>query len=88
MTNDAFSWKQPVHLELHCGLARRFSDAHDTLDFLEQEWPTRRGPAYERALRHCRIALSDSRALGEARSALIAAAREAGLATVRWMGDR
>ncbi len=80
MTEADFTWTEPVELELPCGLTRRFLNAYDALDFLDAEWPTRRGPAYERAMRLCRNALRGSRATELARSAFIAAADEAGMA--------
>ncbi len=79
MTEADFTWNVPVELELPCGLTRRFLNAYDALDFLDAEWPTRRGPAYERALRLCRKALRGTRATELARSAFIAAADEAGM---------
>jgi hypothetical protein len=88
MTETAFTWTHPVDLELPCGLTRRFLNSYDALDFLDAEWPTRRGVAYERAIRLCRNALGGSRSPELARSAFLAAAAEAGLATVHRMGDR
>lgn len=79
MTEADFTWTVPVELELPCGLTRRFLNAYDALDFLDAEWPTRRGSAYERALRLCRNALRGPRAADLARSAFIAAADEAGM---------
>lgn len=77
MTEADFTWTVPVELELPCGLTRRFLNAYDALDFLDAEWPTRRGPAYERALRLCRNALRSPRATELARIAFLAAAEEA-----------
>jgi hypothetical protein len=79
MTEADFTWNVPVELELPCGLTRRFVNAYDALDFLDAEWLTRRGPAYERALRLCRNALRGPRATELARSAFILAADEAGM---------
>lgn len=79
MTEADFTWTRPVELELPCGLTRRFLNAYDALDFLDAEWPTRRGIAYERAIRLCRNALRGSRSLELARSAFLAAAAEAGI---------
>lgn len=79
MTEYDFTWNRPVELELPCGLTRRFQNAYDALDFLDAEWPTRRGPAYERAMRLCRNALRGVRAAELARAAFIAAAEEAGM---------
>lgn len=79
MTEYDFSWNRPVELELPSGLTRRFQNAYDALDFLDAEWPTRRGPAYERAIRLCRNALRDVRAAELSRAAFIAAAEEASM---------
>ncbi|PYB72550.1 MULTISPECIES: DUF982 domain-containing protein [Rhizobium] len=79
MTEYDFTWNRPVELELPCGLTRRFQNAYDALDFLDAEWPTRRGPAYEQAIRLCRNALRDLHAAELARAAFIAAAEEAGM---------
>ncbi|MBX9467913.1 DUF982 domain-containing protein [Rhizobium sp. WL3] len=79
MTEADFTWTRPVELELPCGLSRRFLNAYDALDFLDAEWPTRRGFAYERAIRLCRLALRGSRSSELARSAFLAAATEAGI---------
>ena len=79
MTEADITWTRPVELELPCGLTRRFLNAYDALDFLDAEWPTRRGYAYERAIRLCRHALRGSRSSELARSAFLAAAAEAGI---------
>lgn len=79
MTEYDFSWNRPVELELPCGLTRRFQNTYDALDFLDAEWPTRRGRAYVRAIRLCRNALHCVRGAELARTAFIAAAEEAGM---------
>ena len=79
MTEADFTWNIPVELELPCGLTRRFLNAYDALDFLEAEWPTRRGIAYQRAVLLCRNALRSPRASELARAAFIAAADETGM---------
>ena len=79
MNEYNFIWNRPVELELTCGLTRRFQNAYDALDFLDAEWPTRRGPAYEQAVRLCRNALRGVRTAELARAAFIAAAEEAGM---------
>ena len=79
MTEYDFTWNRPVELELPCGLTRRFQNAYDALDFLDAEWPTRRGSAYERAIRLCRHALCGVPAAELARAAFLAAAEEAGM---------
>jgi hypothetical protein len=79
MNDYNFTWTRPVELELPCGLTRRFQNAYDALDFLDAEWPTRHGPAYERAIRLCQNALRGMRAAELARAAFIVAAEEAGM---------
>ncbi|KPF46134.1 DUF982 domain-containing protein [Rhizobium sp. AAP43] len=79
MTDTDFTWTVPVELQLPCGLTRRFLNAYDALDFLDAEWPTRRGDAYARAIRLCRIALRSPSATELARAAFIAAGEETGM---------
>jgi hypothetical protein len=79
MTEADFTWATPVELELHCGLTRRFTNAYDALDFLEAEWPTRRGIAYQHAVLLCRNTLRSPQTTELARAAFIAAATEAGM---------
>ena len=79
MTEEEFTWTKPVELTLPSGLTRRFCNAYDALDFLDAEWPTRRGAAYERAIRLCRNALRSDKAAELSRIGFIAAALEAGL---------
>ncbi|QLF68410.1 DUF982 domain-containing protein [Peteryoungia desertarenae] len=79
MTEDEFNWAKPVELTLPSGITRRFCNAYDALDFLDAEWPTRRGAAYERAIRLCRNALRSDKAAELSRIGFIAAAMEAGL---------
>ena len=50
-------WTDPVRVHLQSGLTREFSCIYDALDFLENEWPTRDGALYARAIRLCREAL-------------------------------
>ncbi|MFN7093282.1 MAG: DUF982 domain-containing protein [Allorhizobium sp.] len=75
-------WRVPVNVRLQCGLEKTFLSVHDALDFLENEWPLRRGERYERALRKCRGALRRFVPLEVAREAFIAACFEAGMPMV------
>lgn len=68
-----------VEIRLQSGLTRTFREAFDALYFLEEEWPTRHGAAYERARRWCRLAIEADEAADAARKAFIAAARQAGM---------
>lgn len=69
----------PVRVRMQCGLERTFLSVHDALDYLEHEWPLRRGDRYKRAVRKCRGALSRIEPLEVAREAFIAACLEAGM---------
>lgn len=79
MTPDNSTWADPVELNLQSGLKRKFREPYDALYFLEEEWPTRSGVAYERARRWCRLAIETDEAGAVARKAFIAAARHAGI---------
>jgi len=48
MLADIF-FATPLHVCLSGGLVRTFDSVNDTLDFLENEWPPRRGERYRRA---------------------------------------
>ncbi|TGU11718.1 DUF982 domain-containing protein, partial [bacterium M00.F.Ca.ET.156.01.1.1] len=55
---------------------------YDALDFLENEWPLRRGERYKRAVQKCRAALSRLEAAEVAREAFISACLEASMPLV------
>jgi hypothetical protein len=80
LLNDVL-WTRPIMIRLQCGLERTFTGIHDALDFLENEWPLRRGQRYERAVKTCREALDGIIAPVIAREAFTAASLEAGMAT-------
>lgn len=69
----------PMIVSFPNGLTRTFESLHDTLDFLENEWPLRHGERYQRACRKCRAALCTQTPVAVAREAFIAACLEAGL---------
>ena len=75
-------WRAPVKVHLQCGLERTFVSVYDALDFLENEWPLRRGERYGRAVRRCRGALARITPVEMAREAFIAACLEAGMPLV------
>lgn len=78
--NDSHpTWPEPVEIRLQSGLNRTFREAFDAVYFLEEEWPTRHGAAYDRARRWCRLAIETDQAAEVARKAFIAAARQAGM---------
>lgn len=72
-------WRVSVTVRLECGLERTFNSAFETIDFLENEWPERRGERYYRAVNQCRGALSRVVPAEVAREAFIAACLEAGM---------
>lgn len=80
--NLDLTWRVPVNVRLQSGLERIFLSVNDAVDFLENEWPLRRGERYDRALRKCRGALRRLVPLEVAREAFIAACFEAGMPMV------
>ncbi|WP_411032770.1 DUF982 domain-containing protein [Shinella sp. BYT-45] len=78
MLADVF-FSTPLHVNLSNGLSRTFDSVTDTLDFLEHEWPLRRGERYKRACEKCRAALLRQTPVAIAREAFVAACLEAGL---------
>ncbi len=79
MVMHYITWFRPVTLKLHCGIRHEVRSPYDALDFLEAEWPMRRGHHYAAALDRCRNALTEPRETEAAREAMIGAAIEAGL---------
>lgn len=77
LLND-MPFPHPFIVRMHCGLERKFLNAYDALDFLENEWPMRAGAFYRQALEACRAALSGTGSILTARSALAEACLEAG----------
>lgn len=72
-------WSVPLQVTFQNGTNRTFSSVFDALDFLENEWPRRRGQRYERAVDTCRRALNRRTPVAIAREAFVAACLEAGL---------
>jgi hypothetical protein len=72
-------WHLPITVRLQNGAERRFGGAYEALDFLENEWPVRKGRHYESAKSLCRAALNRSISTEVAREAFIASCLEAGL---------
>jgi hypothetical protein len=69
----------PLRVSFPNGLTRSFESLHDTLDFLENEWPLRHGERYRRACDKCRAAIQRMTPVSIAREAFVAACLEAGL---------
>ena len=69
----------PLQVSFPNGVTRSFESVHDTVDFLENEWPLRHGERYKRAREKCRAALYRVTPVAIAREAFVAACLEAGL---------
>jgi hypothetical protein len=72
-------FKRPVTARLQSGLEHTFHNAYDALDFLENEWPSRRGELWRRAVRKCRAAVDSSGPSDIAQEAFVSACLEAGM---------
>jgi len=72
-------WRKPISVRLQNGLEHTFHSVQDTLDFLENEWPTKAGPHRDRATVLCRAALNRSGSSEAAREAVISACLEANM---------
>lgn len=82
MTVRDVPWAHPLKVTLRSGLERTFVSVYDALDFLENEWPLKRGERYERAVATCRRALNRMTPAAVAREAFIAACLEAQMPAV------
>jgi hypothetical protein len=71
------AWRMPVTVRLQSGLEHNFHSVEDTIDFLENEWPTKSGKHFERALDMCRQAAARVATTEAAREAFISACYEA-----------
>jgi hypothetical protein len=69
----------PLQVSFSNGMTRSFESVHDTVDFLEREWPLKHGERYKRACEKCRAALYRMTPVAVAREAFVAACLEAGL---------
>lgn len=74
------SWSNPVIVRLQNGSEKSFTSIHDTLDFLENEWPQAHGAYHDAALASCKNALSRQTPPAVSRELFTAACIEAGLA--------
>ena len=79
MTIIDIPWQQPVSVQLQNGSTRLFRGAYDALDFLENEWPIRKGHHYQNTISLCRSALARKISTEVAREAFLASCLEAGL---------
>jgi hypothetical protein len=76
-------FRTPVSVCLQNGLEYTFQSVEDALDFLENEWGTRQGAHYRRAVDLCRAVLNRVAASETAREAFIAACIEGGIRLVQ-----
>ncbi|WP_431322222.1 DUF982 domain-containing protein [Rhizobium sp. YTU87027] len=73
-------WNTPVHVRLQNGTEKSFESIHDTLDFLENEWPKAHGAYHDAAVVSCRNALRRQTPPAVSKELFLAACLEAGLA--------
>ena len=81
-------WEKPITVRLQNGLEHTFHSLEDSLDFLENEWPTKFGIHHRRALDLCRGATVRMVATEAAREAFISACLEANMPLVLNLGRR
>jgi hypothetical protein len=82
MSRRDISWSQPLKVTLRAGMDRTFGSVYEALDFLEKEWPQKRGECYDHAVLTCRRGLNGLTTTEVAREAFIAACLEAGMPAV------
>ncbi len=80
MTIRDMPWDVPIDVRLHNGFEHRFRSVGEALDFLQNQWPLKRGERYQRAVSVCQRALNNMVPAAVARDSFIAACLEAGLA--------
>jgi hypothetical protein len=78
ITRDV-AWPIPLKVRLQNGLNRRFSSVYEALDFLESEWPLKKGERHDRAISLCHRALKGMTPPAAAREEFVAACLEAGM---------
>lgn len=79
-------WEKPITVRLQNGLEHTFHSLEDSLDFLENEWPTKFGMHHRRALDLCRAAARRMIVSEAAREAFISACLEANMPLVLNVG--
>ena len=75
-------WLKPISVALLSGITRTFYSVEDSIDFLENEWPTCFGLHHRRAHDLCRAAQKKLTSLEVAREAFIGACLEAAMPLV------
>lgn len=79
MRKRNFFWDHPLKVTLRAGMDRTFRSVDDALDFLENEWPQKRGECYQQAVLSCRQGLNGLAPVEGVRTAFIAACLETGM---------
>ncbi len=82
MTIRDVPWTLPLQVTLRSGLQRTFSSVYEALDFLEHEWPLKRGERCQRAAASCTRALNRMTPAAVAREDFVAACLEAQMPAV------
>jgi hypothetical protein len=82
MSKRDIPWSHPLKVTLRTGMDRTFGSVYDALDFLENEWPRKRGDFHDRAVLACRRGLNGLAPAEVAREAFIAACLEIGMPAV------
>ncbi|MBZ9792045.1 DUF982 domain-containing protein [Rhizobium sp. 3T7] len=73
-------WNTPINVRLQNGTEKSFQSIHDTLDFLETEWPKAYGAYHDAAVASCRNALRRQTPPAVSKELFLAACLEAGFA--------
>ena len=73
-------WATPITVRLQNGTEKSFQSIHDTLDFLENEWPSAHGAYHDAAVASCRNALRRETPPAVSKELFLAACMEAGYA--------
>ncbi len=82
MSKRDIPWSHPLKVTVRSGMDRTFASVYDALDYLENEWPQKRGHCYDRAVLDCKRGLLGLVPADVAREAFIAACLETGMPAV------
>jgi hypothetical protein len=82
MSKRDIPWSQSIKVTLRPGMDRTFGSVYESRDFLENEWPQKRGKCYHHAVLTCRQGLCGVAPAEAAREAFVAACLEAGMPAV------
>jgi len=78
MPTSDILWNSPVNVRLPNGTEKSFQSIHDTLDFLEDDWPKVHGAYHDAAVASCRNALNRQTPPAVSKELFLAACLEAG----------